>query len=1658
MSDQKKSERKGRGRRRLVIAAGVVLIVAGLAIALAPTIASSLAPGKIESAVNADIKGRVKVGKANIGWFTPLEVGRVEVFDEGGQLAAWVEARAPVTVWQVLTGRWWSASRIDVGTIEASGLLDLKQYKDGSTNLQRAFATKSGAAAGGGKGAGSASPSTKSDQPPAVKATLKLLNIDATVRKEDDGFKEAIGVKGLKGDVSVDADMGAGMVKASADLTGAAVAPGPAGAGSAGGGGAVTVKLDADVKTAPAAGGAGLGDIERAKIKLAVVNAPVAVADAVAALGGALVEGVGSTANIVVDVDGNASALAGLVKVESAGLTTDAKFALKDGVLRGEGEKPVAVNLRSTAFLEQLPQTRASVASAKEKIRLTAAPSIELTLEKLSVPMPKSGAALGDVDWRGANVGVRVKVSELSGQVAIAEASGPGAEGTAAAWKPFVVEPVELAVSIDDLSKPVRIATGTTASLDGKAAGDIRLSLDAEGLLDSSGRVRALRKDAGFADKAEARADIKGVSTALLAPVTAGLGLPLDMNADVGPTLDVNVLARADVKGLTGAPAGGGLISLPPSDVTATVRSANLNADVEARLDKGLLTTGEKGIRLTVASAAPLAQRIMSAGASADKPAAVAIGGRGSVEAVIKDVSISLADPAPERLLKDGRATATVTVSDLIVTPDMGGERAPVRVDTLSAAGVLAPGAAPKITLNSGMSHGGSPFGIEGDITLAGLRNGAPKGTGPGALVELNPTGTIAVKKLPRSALWIVGSLNDKFGESGKSATADEMSRAIAAAVRGAIGADVTATVKMMPAGADKGGGQFANVKVETAGKGVSADVWTRVAAAEAELSSAVLIAELNAAALDPVLASLNKPVAAAPGATPPPATPPMKIGSPSKLYIEVKQPAKIPLVTDASGAVAPDWSKAGDAKVEIALAGDAVVEGVVLEDKRSTGGALRTATVALRGLKGSVVAPLAGLDPKLAASKRATVKLNADALDKTSGEKKIAALSVDAGATMTGDNPEGEIVLAGLSTAHAEGLIGQQGLLTGALGDTAEVRVKAKPQQGTARAVDIQMTSPRVSGADIGLAMDDVKVYLTKPSTITWTPDAAFINKYLLGGAEASVSGPSTPQQPARPRRRARAGESTTPPAAASGPALSLREASPITIKIDRLSVAKASNKEGSPAVGPLKAGVFELGLSASTPSLTMLTAGASGGANGPGGGPAPMTIEGLTIDAKSIPGATAGVEVNLNFAKVSGAGADAGRASSAKATITNLADAAGVIDTDKAVVNADVDVAAFPTPIVDQLAKKNGLLTELLGPTVSLRATAQNLSKGAGTASGTLDATATSPRATAKLKGDLREGVFVQSGPVDVRLMEIRPQLVDALAGGLPLIESLEKTPPDAPATVVTERLTVPLDDDMRRLNGKVTVSPGVARFSTGNVFGKILKEVGGKDSGTVGKKIEPFVVNIDKGVATYDRFSLPFGEFTLDTRGTVDLVKNEINVVTYAPFFALAEEAVGKLRVGIPGGIEIIDKATMVPITTKGSMDNPKTELDIGLFIKELGDKILKAPGDILKEPGKILDNLLNPNKDKVPSPDTPAAPAPKQADPQPTPPKPSEPKPDPKQPEPKKPAPKKPDPKPPAANPPAPPSNPPPTTPPTTDPPKDKPKPKKKKDEKPEQPPK
>ena len=366
-------------------------------------------------------------------------------------------------------------------------------------------------------------------------------------------------------------------------------------------------------------------------------------------------------------------------------------------------------------------------------------------------------------------------------------------------------------------------------------------------------------------------------------------------------------------------------------------------------------------------------------------------------------------------------------------------------------------------------------------------------------------------------------------------------------------------------------------------------------------------------------------------------------------------------------------------------------------------------------------------------------------------------------------------------------------------------------------------------------------------------------------------------------------------------------------------------------------------------------------------GAGRGALTLSGVQVDLSSPADSTA-VNFALAVAEVAGGAA---RAASERAQITGridrLADRRGVPTPESAQITATGAFPALPTPIIDALAKQGGLLTEALGPTISVQLQAQNLS----TQGGTLRASATSERAQATIGGRVENGAFVQSEPTQVTMRIITPSLTQRLGGSLPVVGTLEKRAEDEPGVVRAENLTLPIDGDLSKLNGRVTIDPGIARFTTSGGFQSLLKVAGQRQEGLLGRKIEPFVVNIQRGVLSYDRFGLPLGEFSIETTGSVDLVNRRMDLVTYVPFFALTDEVAGSLSTNLAGAIGQfpggVDRATLVPLRTSGSFGAPKTEVATGLFVQQFGKSLLETPGRLVDDViRKRLEDLLRPRE--------------------------------------------------------------------------------------------
>ncbi len=254
--------------------------------------------------------------------------------------------------------------------------------------------------------------------------------------------------------------------------------------------------------------------------------------------------------------------------------------------------------------------------------------------EALSGGDAKGGLAKANSPRGSRGIDLKVHVDKMAGKVLIDQGqAAPRAQS--GNWKAFAVDPVDITLSAADLSKPVTITGGTKATIDRRGPGGIRaFGRRARGCWirrGICGRLEARAVGGGMADDVHADVRARGMSTALIAPIVAGMGMAVDLKQDVGPTLILGVQAKADVKGVKPGDAG-----LPPVDFTVNVESSNVKVDGTGRYAAGVVSVTGNGLAMSVNSGAPLAQRIL---AKPGQPSALEISGAGAVQVKVTEFS-----------------------------------------------------------------------------------------------------------------------------------------------------------------------------------------------------------------------------------------------------------------------------------------------------------------------------------------------------------------------------------------------------------------------------------------------------------------------------------------------------------------------------------------------------------------------------------------------------------------------------------------------------------------------------------------------------------------------------------------------------------------------------------------------------------------------------------------------------------------------------------------------------------------------------------------------------------------------------------------------------------------------------------------------------------
>jgi hypothetical protein len=1535
--EEKQRARKRRKRKILLICAGSVLLLIVLLVAMAPTMAGWMAPGIIASKAGEQISGKVAVESTSFGWFGPQHIKVARLLDKDGKEIARASVDAETGLFGLIHGN------LDIGTVTLSGVkADIVRYPDGTTNLEKALGPKQatpaphGAPASSSSHAGSAKPapsaapapskgtSAAATIPDSLNAHLTARNIEVTFIDQTKAGNPTVTLKGADLDVKVAAGEPLSVL-----FSGDAVCDNKTGKLSA------TIKADKLIRKD------GVIQPDKAAIDadIALKGVPLQLADAFAPLGegASFQKGLGDTLDVTLKANGTLKEAKATLAAAAANLSANADLRVAGGVLTTQS--PIDVNVKGAAVRGLVPAIDKSLAQAKDTATVTAFPDAHLTVQNLKLPIPSGGA---DLDLRGAAATVELALTETAGTVMLpATAAGGKAEAD-----PFRVAPLSVRIEATDLGKDAHVTAATTATINNQPAGNVNVDLTLAGLLDAKGAPVK-----GPPGSIQGTLAIKQIATAIAQPLVASMNI--DLPRDVGPTLDIE--ARAST-GVAAAPptASGSADGRKTADAVGGGTSTDINLSVQSQgvkvagalklSDAGIVTAGE-GLRVDVLTAGQMASRFV--GPQTGWRIVPGQSPGGGVALTVKNLNVPM-DAKGAIQLDKAAGVVSVVLGAMKVQPLAAGPAgspgtpngAPIDLASLTLGVQLAEGAA-KLDVNSALAYSGTNFGMQGSFNVPGLivPGGAGKPAGVAPVEQLRPVGKLEIKDVPTmlvraftaapsappsAAAAPAGGQRPKGAADGGGTTTAPLD--LAKLLSDTLGPSVAVAISTAPAqGTADAINAGVTVKTATTTAEVSADV------GKTQLALKKLSAQANVTpqTVSGLMSAFAPNVAGVP-----------RLAGPASVVVQA-DPMTIPLKD-----YKPQLDRAGQASVKLSLPGKTVVDGLVATNadgtKRDLG---RVGVDSLEVVAKVPVGALVG--PVLPEERRAVVTLGGTVLGNDNAP--IMELSGRVQADISDSKLMGALAASAkvdkINTKSIEHLAGQEGLLTGALGDTASVELAANITPPAAAAGQNPDMSQATGDASVTLAaphlhtegpikavLEAGAVRIDKPVKLTLDADPSFVNKLLEPKPDPGAKG----EKPVAAVR-------FTDPAV-------------VTVTISDLVYPRP----GAAAPAPLSAA-----LAVAIPTLKMVSSDNQA-----------IRLSQVSVQVKAQPAKGAGtdstvpVTFQLNVAEAAIGEQPSAKALALSGSITDLLDTKAEVSTKFATVNATGDLPAVPTALVDALAKQNGLLVEALGPVASVTVNIERYPLGEIKAGGTppvIEAHANAQRANAELRGTIQNGVFVSETPVKITVVELTQALAKRFVKGLPVVGSVEKTKQDAPGVVTGSALTVPLGDDMSKLNGDVAIDPGEARFGTSGAFAGILKTIKQRDTGTVGHRLEPLNLTIRKGVVTYAKWKVPLGEFDVETEGTIDLVKRQIDVVTWLPFGALTDQAAGSFNTGLGSLVgkaapPLIDAVTMVPFSTKGPLDNPTTKPDLELFaknfVKQLSpDQIIKhGLGDLFKKGGK------------------------------------------------------------------------------------------------------
>ncbi|MEM1184141.1 MAG: hypothetical protein AAGI53_03975 [Planctomycetota bacterium] len=268
-----------------------------------------------------------------------------------------------------------------------------------------------------------------------------------------------------------------------------------------------------------------------------------------------------------------------------------------------------------------------------------------------------------------------------------------------------------------------------------------------------------------------------------------------------------------------------------------------------------------------------------------------------------------------------------------------------------------------------------------------------------------------------------------------------------------------------------------------------------------------------------------------------------------------------------------------------------------------------------------------------------------------------------------------------------------------------------------------------------------------------------------------------------------------------------------------------------------------------------------------------------------------------------------------------------------DDPAITGNGELTGLTTALVDALAGANGAISTLLGETVSGRLNVRDFPRNQGT----VTLKGSSPNASLSYSGVVTEPSGRPKRLTATTPPELRLERVDAASGAMlrsfvPAYGSVRKERgKHQPAVINFSRLIVPFDGEIKSIDALATVDPGEFMFDVDGALGSLLKLAGGNTEGNALERFDRVVVAMKNGVATYDQFRLPIGEFAFESSGIFDLNENTEQVTLWAPFASLAAEG---LNLPTANATQVINPDALIPLRREGDIGakNP-WKIDLG-----------------------------------------------------------------------------------------------------------------------------